>query len=431
MKSEIRRKKIASLVLGIYFSQITFAAQHPASNLKSTRLGILPMGEMSESAGRAYALAAKRIQRWLENLDAVHAFAEPLASHGNRDPLFREASEKRLSVLSSRLWAASENSEGFADIGLEFRKLRSKLSLADFGPVIQKSLLAEASFAWAKGDKSRSAELVKKAVLINPKGRADLSGFETFESKDDADGESSVEISHHAFEASISAAESQIRRACVIQVSVAERSASIFANGVALGAGRVFRLPLGGRYHLRAESEGARSENILVECSRPAIKAASLVLKKETKRERSLAQLSRSHSVESLFLVEPDGDNFRLFLYTPGVSVDEIKLNSPWRVAELLNSPNSDSVPIATDAFLDLLGQHQSSRLSYLETPSPDRVALQQKMSLEAPSDSRWYNNWKFWAITGGVVGAAVITYLATRPTTVKSTQTGIAVTIH
>jgi len=424
MKLSIVNRRVALLVLWIYGFECTLAAHLPSSNLQSTRLGIVPIGALNDSEERAYPLVAKRIQRWLENLDSIRASAESIASNGRAGAFQQEAGENRLVRLSSQIWADSENERTESSDSLkELRRLRSQVFFQSSGPAIQKAYLAEAAFRWVRGDKRGGEDLLKKALLLSPDGHADLSLF-------DSQRETSP---LHAFEAKILESENQLKRGCLLHLDVNRNQARIVANGFDVGSGRQLRLPIGGTFHVHAETNDEESPSILVPCERPGIKRASITLrrKKLSVQSGSLSQLSQSHSVESLCLVEPVGDSFRLFLFTPGVAVDEIPLKNPWLVAEVLDNPTTDSVPIATDAFLDLLSRHHTSRLSYLENPSADRTLIQGKMATGASSDTQWYNSWKFWAITGGIVGATVVTYLATKPSTVKSNQTGLSVTIH
>ncbi len=417
---------IAPVILLSFVSNGVSGAGLPSVPLERTRLGIVSMGTTNYSAERAYPLVEKRIQRWLENLDAVHASAETIFLKGRREWLRSETNERRVKQLSAELWKKAENlsdpnlSSGISQQVEELETLRRQLSVSGSGPVIQKAFVAEAAFYWASGKEAVATELLRRAISLSPQAKAELPSV-------------TGEIEHsvlNSMEAKILDLESRWARGCLLNVSLTGGPAVVFGNGFEMGSHRQFRLPKGGTYHLRAETAGSQSNTVVVSCERPGIKSATLAMNalSPSHSADSLSQLSRSHAVESLCLVEPQGDRFRLYLYTPGVSVDEIPMQAPWKVADVLENPNTDAVPIATDAFLDLLSRHRNSRLALAESsPGP----LPQRVTAGVTDESRWYNNWKFWAVASGVVGAAVITYLATRSSQVSSTQTGLHVTIH
>ncbi len=408
-------------------ARFVLAAGIPAGREKS-RMGILRVGEpATPGAERAYPLVEKRMQRWLENFEGISAAVEPFAGSVKTEEISLETDRARLAALS-----ASRPGETGALIEKVGKTPR-------FSPDVQRALTARAAERFRAGERKEAEALLKRAAALHPDA-----AIVTWNGWDEP-GEGSSAGSAAAFDVLVSEAGRSITRSCALVLDVTPASAEVKVNGFDLKNRRTFQLSGEHPYAMEVTAPGHRPVETIAQCGRALKKEVRVALLAEkpgaSANQALLTEISRRRGVQTLCLIEPRGDEFKLYLYTPSRAIEEIPLKSPLRVAEVLGNPSESSMPIASDAFMLLWEKHRTSAseldrepdLRLASAASTGFAGAPGETSAEVPrgSGEKWYNNSTFWWITGGLAGGVVLTYLLTRGgTTVKSQPTGISIKI-
>jgi hypothetical protein len=217
-------------------------------------------------------------------------------------------------------------------------------------------------------------------------------------------------------------ASSELRRECAIQIETIPEQAAVTVNGFAMGSRREFHLPLGRRFTLSASAPGHDSAKREIDCQRQKRDIVVLRLPKSAvpvASRHDLAGISRGNGLSSLCLIEARSDQFKLYLYSPGLPVDEIPLVKPLRIADVAARGGEVELPVRTDAFLSLYEKHRLASADLFSiSRSDDSASAELSHSV---ADPRWYNDWRVWAIAGVVVAGATSLYFLTREGAVQS----------
>jgi hypothetical protein len=426
MIGNVRKALIVSLALLMIRPPSAKAAVVPVSH-PGVRLGIVRVGFLGEEEERAYQVFERRVKRWLENLEDLPVKAEPLGAlvvptrtgESERAAKLAEVSEALLKELKQ-----GTSNEACSSLASQSAALRQGLKINESVGVQQKALWAEAIENWKRGAREEARGNLREAISLHP----DLEGAPSL-----WDWESSL-AGAPSLEVEVNRLRKKIPRPCQLTFSVTPSNARISVNGLDFGERREFRVPLNREYSISLEKEGYRRYQSLFSCDRLKHQRAVVQLPPASKDSElggdGLRELSRRHSLKTLCLIEPKKGGFNLYLYSPDVGLDPIPVHRPIRVADLIGVPDTEKVPIVTDAFLNLMQKHQSVELFRLAEKEPSPLTLDLK-GMPEPSP-QWYNNWKFWAIAGGIVGAATLAYFVTRSSPeIKSQETSVGIQIR
>jgi hypothetical protein len=212
----------------------------------------------------------------------------------------------------------------------------------------------------------------------------------------------------------------EARPSCHFVFQPLPKSAAISVNGFDFGRRREFDFAPGYPYRIVFRAPGYQPVEKIESCRKNGTYISKARLKAETSRwmrdKLSLSQLVTSSMVDTLVLVESTRGELRFFLYTPELGIDEIPLQKPVRLAQVADNFSDRSLPILSDAFYSLFEKHRAWDLKYSPEIEPER-----SLSAEMPSEGKWYNNWKLWAIGGGVVGALIIAFAVSRSENIQS----------
>lgn len=362
------------------------------------RVGILPLGDSpSPRVARALGIAERRVSRWLENFRSMPTRVE---SVGALSPS-AGANEAAEILADGARWATLKRSAA----------REAKLAALE-GPALQEALLVEAiaAFAEKRGDDAR--EWLAKACAVHPAGK--LVAFEGWDR--DAPGFDLL-----AFESLVEKTSKEFVPQCRVEWEVTPPAAKIFVNGFPWTEKSLVALPQRA-LRVRAEAFGHLSETREIPCSKAGTTKVTLALAPGAAPHSSenLAALARRGKFESLFLIEAAGEDLKLFFFTPTQEVREVPMDSPLRIADLLQDPVGAPLPIRSDAFLEMW------KRSLAQSLSVDPMAAGETLAVAPRPRSEWYNNATLWIIAGGLVGGAVLTYLLTREAPVRSQPGGV-----
>lgn len=417
MNGTSRGQLLALIAAAVQATAPAFAAGIPATGEEGRNVGILRVGQATSApAERAYRIVERRVQRWLENEPALAARVEPLAGSVRSEELVMEAEHARLAKLVDKVLSGG----GSDAESVEMERLVEKLGrLARFAPTVQRALVARGARLAKAGDRKAAIAALTAAAKLHPDGM--LPGLDSWDEPGPrGDLESLAALAERA-----------VKRTCAVSVSITPKEATVRWNGFDVGGRRSFHLAPAQRFTLTATAAGHRPTETVVTCHGTERRELRISLEKAAdsgdKAPSLLSAISARRGLQTLCLIEPQGGEFKLYLYTPASVIEEIPLRAPLRVADVLESPGESELPIATDAFVTLLEkQRVASAASDWDLSPP--AGAPPALADHAVASGRWYNSSTFWWVTGGLVGGILLTFLATRGSSAKS-QPGV--TLH
>ncbi|MBI4406101.1 MAG: hypothetical protein HY537_18220 [Deltaproteobacteria bacterium] len=139
--------------------------------------------------------------------------------------------------------------------------------------------------------------------------------------------------------------------------------------------------------------------------------------------------LSQSSKEMAYCLIGLMFDQFKLYYYRPGNLPEEIPLQRPLLVAELLEEPQAERLPIAKDAFLSWFqGQDLASTSGTEPTITNTPTSLVTSSGAES---APWYNRWELWAGAGAIAGIVLLGIALNQGNTVEGQKhAGISIVI-
>ena len=343
--------------------------------------------------GKALSLMERRVHRWLENRrEPVRPVSESVRSQHQQAFLLERVLQKVRSQPSSALVHA-----------------RAHRWAEGLGPETQELLLWASLEAWQSRKKSESVRLARDAMRLHPDLLVELGA-----------------LSHHLneigalkeFQAWLLSIRESEKRSCQLEVAFSPAQASVTVNGFYLGARKRFQLPKGKAYSFRFLERGFETVEKSFQCREPGKWQWEIHL---TPSENELPQLGQR--TPSYLMVDAQDRVIQFFLFTPGVALDVIPVSEPLKIARVIADPLEEGVPIRTDSFNQLWRQHQRMSLRHL----PQHGGMGGTLLLHQPSVP-WYQDWKVWAIVGGITGGVLTTYFLTKKKDLGSQVGGIRV---
>lgn len=377
------------------------------SEISTTPVGVLRLGALEEEEnGLALSRLERSIAKWLDRLP-IDTNAQAIRIVQNNNELRDELQSLRFHQLIERFYSLLETKPFQA--GNELDELHTEdfvafLARPDSGPFRQQAYLARAAHEWRLGNPDRAQPLLRAAVYENPFGL--VSEVPSWGWDSEANGDSVN------FEVVLSGIIKSVRRPCQINVGTSPEKALVRLNGFPMRASQPVRILARSDLQIQAQAEGYEAAAHSLSCDKLGVRSVQLKLRRRSEPVPTLATVAKSNAVKSLLLVSPVGEEARLFLFTPGLRVDEVQTSRPILLADFRGEEASAHPSIKTDAFTSLVEAH---RVAWLDRRDPLQPPIEYRNSLETDISQQWYNDWKVWAVVGGIVGGVVITYLATR----------------
>lgn len=337
---------------------------------------------------RDFPALAKKLERWMDGLVPSHPSAPKLLEAGTgpqeaREDFARQRLRAQLEALESHVGKPA---------GDEVAKIRSSLPsvIDDRGEMIFRLERALAFRALLQGRQDIATAHANRALSLAPRALA-------LPAPDGGWNHPKAPV----FIAWWNKQARALRPACAISVSVTPQSAELVWNGFSLGKARELNAPPG-THSLTLRRDGYEPSHTLISCQGQSIEKVTSTLQSRLPDPKS------SQQTETVLWVERENERLRLFLHTPGVALDEVPVEKPLRVADILSQPGID-IPIAQDAFIDLLERHRVASVG-LTGPSASPVA-----TTELTAVKPWYERWEFWAVAGAAVTVGVLAVLSSR----------------
>ena len=407
-------RKMAGKVVPVLIGLMCFpapAALTPAP-IDRPKLGILRVGELhSAEEERAYDILEKRVQLWLENLSAPRPLVQSLGLSLRAEALQDQTEEQELARLSNEV-LGSRDSLASPVASVEIARLRKQRQrLGRLGPVVQRAWLAEASLQLAEGKRTLAMSSLRSGLAMHPDAASpDFSQWD-----DDPTG------GLLRLETLLSEARSDLVRLCEVELLSFPAYASLSVNGFVQGGRRKFHLPPG-EFEFQFQAPGFNTKSERITCVRTTRFQRTVQLKKADDSPKSylseLEGVRQRNAMGSLFLIQPSDGIFRFFLLSSEGRMDPIPMSRPLKISEVVNQENA-SLPIARDEMKTLIQRHSLNRADLsLSALASDGMAFDTASGALAErvgGPDRWYNDWKVWAVVGGIAAGMVGTYLMTR----------------
>jgi hypothetical protein len=354
------------------------------------------VGSARTEAERALEKLEKRTQRWLESEPEWGLRARVLGPVDRALAGFdaRVAELERL----TREAILHPRSAGDFDSALE-----ALAPVRELAPLFQRARVAQAFLAWRAGDARLEERRLVQALDLSPEGILSDAARESIPASDRA-----------VFAARVRERITQVTRGCSVELEIYPAEASIWLDGFALGGRRRFELVRGKAYQAWVRADGYAPKELSLDCRRAGQWIESVRLERGRDRdERALARLrylSEVSGVGSVVFAEAAGDRIGLFLYTPGAGLDAVPTEKPLTLASLSDTGAEDRLPIASDAFNDLVARHRAHPFKGGFQQSGE-AGYEVSSIRTAVKPTPWYKRRGFWIVLGAV-GAGVATAL-------------------
>lgn len=381
-----RNRAIASLVV---LSVLVPAHRPLHANLSPAyRIGVSRADSEGGVAGeQAYARLERRLTRFLENDRRLGVRTESLGS------LDSALADYRQKVRELERDSAALASASGLDAALSQRIDRQIAELEGFSelsPAFQRARIAQAGHEFRWGQASLGRRFLQAALQLHPEGNLEQGG-------------------HHLPTEELHTAREGIARGCSVSLEVAPARASIRVDGFEFGGKRQFQLVRGRAYQAWIQAEGFGSREVLLDCRRAGQWLETVRLPPGVREPERLVErlriLTRNKEVSSLLFTRTiSPGHFGLYLYTPGVGVDSVPLESPLAYGGPSHEMSEGPFPIASDALTELLERHRATplRVSLAQTGESGYVFPRQTAAtLERP---RWYENKLLWVVAGATL---------------------------
>ncbi|NBY20865.1 hypothetical protein EBQ74_11640 [bacterium] len=406
----MRRAMVAMLIFFQVLPHSIFALNAPTT-IRS--LSVNKTGKWNTEQEAGYPELVKRVQKWIENIDALDVKLSPSFQVVSNTTL--ETDRLRLGLMEAtervrRAMLVAKDSETLAALKNEMTAARKRVAgQGDFGPEIQRAWVTEAAYHWMlkKFDAARSA--LERAIRIHPEGKiAYISDW------DDQTGEN---FAIDAFEGFVAQVKSNLLRSCELNLHSDTLNFQVKINGFPSGRGTSVKLVPGDIHHLEVRAPGYNLKKEKVACEGPGKKTIFIALKKEQYPSLAKSAVTQmSHQLKSMILIEPRQDEFKLILYTPGREFDEIPTKYPIKLADLGSEFGGSTGPIATDAAIAVFEKHKLLALDLRPLAFDSQAEGSFNYQVEKdPTEKPWFKSPIFWGIVGGIALGGAITYFANR----------------
>lgn len=418
MKLPRPSKGIVAVIIACHLGVPAWGAVVPSGS----RLGVMQLGEVRGSdTRRALTLVEQRLLRWLEDSSLVRMPVQRIRQGVRLGDINLEKSRLELHAKLLALQPAGslvdisrpEVREAIRSLSNTRRQLPASFHV---GSDVQMALLWEAALDWSEGVRVRAGELVHQAIVMHPNGNP---GIDRLTRKMSGLKESS------GFLKMVSDGVSSDRRECTLLIDIEDPTSEISVNDFRIENGRQIHLSQGNSSIVTMSLPDGRYFSRWVSCERPGIKEWTVEPgDNRLQAEQTVFDRHAKAGIRSFCLIRLNEDQFHFLLLTPGVSLDEIPLEKPIRVADVLQYPLGASLPIVSDAFAGLIKKHRLDGLSVVSSDSRGLLSQSSSSSaerVESSSQTQWYNNWTLWVLVGGVAAGVLTAYLASRDSAIQS----------
>jgi len=418
--------RTAMSILAFYIPQICGAAPSTGRDREPSRpVEILKMEnrQSADDGDRAYEIFKVRFHKWIENNAPVSARVESAIPSEKLSTYLLEARALQLAEAARRLWSKLHAG---ADADAEYRALKMQLaklepaSLLGQGPVLQNSFLAMGAYAWKNREKGEAEKWMRRGILVHPTFR--IESVDLWPNEEPG-------FSFLPFEAELNRLSRMGARSCLAEIKIPPEAA-VTINGFSVARSKNYALAVGEPYRIKISRAGYDDRELDLDCQRPGRTVAEVKLneRRVSATDLAVSNVDKPGIVpSSAFLIEPGKDDIRIYLFTPGVGIDEIPLRKPIRIAEVLRNPRDREIPVLSDAFVDVVQKHEA-RVAENFAGGRDGMA---STSLEISRKPSWYEDWRVWAIAGGLAGGAVLAILmASSKNNVTSRPAGVGIRI-
>lgn len=382
-------------------------------------VGILGgLGTVGESE-RTYEILEHRLQKYLEDSPTrrmkIATVQGTESEHRTQLELERlqlqQASEEMLSFVSRR------QAPGNGSLRIRVKQLLEKLAGVDaFGPELQTAYVAMALDVLHYGRPAEARVFLTQAKRLHPEGKLAARMPWTWDASQD----------RAALEAMWSEL-SQPTLSCRLSWYGAVAEASVFVNGFRFAGDTVSVVP-GTRVNISQRKGTDEISNQYASCSGTGARSVKLesapiiALGWNEARKATLAKISQRHSIATLLVLDKveatvgaDADEYRLYLFTPGLGLDQVPVQRPLRSNEIRKN---SALPIEWNGFQQLVEKHQRqvTRLAGLGD-----VAMPVQTGDELPgarSDldaTPWYRQTTTWVVAGALFAGITVAILASR----------------
>jgi hypothetical protein len=275
---------------------------------------------------------------------------------------------------------------------------------------------------WVAGKKNDSFRDFRKALLLSPEGALPSEMESLLSWSETGENPSFLGLSEK-----LQAIKRSLSFSC--QVDLSDHQGKLRVNGFELQKSSRLMLPVGGIYLFDLEQGPF------------AFKRAQMTCQKTSKSQLDFGTLQTvskriTPEVSSRYVWWDTHQNeVGMYLYNPGKGWEKVPLAKNLLLSELRQDPKGYELPLSQLAFIQLMDSRSPLvKSASLDSDFSSLMPTQNSIEQVQHKDRPWYNDWKVWAVAGGVVAGGAIVYLLSRGSNVASQPqpiNGMTFTLH
>jgi len=392
-------------------------------------VGILGGIGTAGKSERSFEILERRLQRWLEDEGAdglaVHAVQGNESDYSNQLELER----LQLRQASGELLSAQPIGSSSAASKAKVQSLLQRLENVEvFGPELQLAYSALAVQAIRNGKRGEAASFLLPAKRLHPEGKLAATLPWNW------DGLAERETLENLW-----ADLPESARSCRMTVEGVSGQENVYVNGFPINNREIQVVP-GQTFTFATGTASDALGSFVAACSGPGQRtvrlqsAPVLAWGWDEARKFSLSKISQRHSVATLLVLDKAGDEFNIFVFTPGLALDQVPTEKPLRSEDIRQSRQ---LPIRWERLQSLIQKHQreSARLALGSAGADDTFSISSTgrnmpATLDYTVDATpWYSRPSTWIVAGVIASGIAVAVLASRsPSPVQNNSSGLAI---
>jgi hypothetical protein len=400
-----------------------------SANVGGPSVGILGGLGTTGKSERSFEILERRLQRWLEDEGAqglaVHAVPGRESEYSNQLELER----LQLRHASQELLSATPIGASSAAANAKVKSLLQRLENVEvFGPELQLAYSALAVQAIRNGKRGEAARFLLPAKRLHPEGKLAATlpwNWEGLPERETLEN--------------LWADLPESARSCRMTVEGVSAQETVYVNGFAIQNREIQVVP-GQTFTFARGTASDELGSFVAACSGPGQRtvrlqsAPVLAWGWDEARKFSLSKISQRHSVATLLVLDKAGDEYNIFVFTPGLGLDQVPTEKPLRSEDIRQSPE---LPIRWERLQSLIQKHrqESARLALGAAGAGDTFSIaasgrSSPATLDYTVDTTpWYARPSTWVVAGVIASGIAVAVLASRSQSpVQNSSSGLAI---
>ncbi len=412
----------------VIFSHLT-TSWVATANVGGQSVGILGGLGTTGNSERSFEILERRLQRWLEDEGAQGLAVRAVQGRESEYTNQLELERLQLRQASQDLLSAQPIGSSSAAAVAKVQSLLQRLENVEvFGPELQLAYSALAVQAIRNGKRGEAAKFLLPAKRLHPEGKLAATLPWNWEKLAERETLENLWVDLP-----------QSARSCRMTVEGVSGQETVYVNGFPIQNREIQVVP-GQTFTFARGTASDELGSFVAACSGPGQRTVRLQTAPvlawgwDEARKFSLSKISQRHSVATLLVLDKAGDEYNIFVFTPGLGLDQVPTEKPLRSEDIRQSRQ---LPIRWERLQSLIHKHQqeSARLALGAAGAGDTFSMAStSRSTPATLDytvdtTPWYARPSTWIVAGVIASGIAVAVLASRSQSpVQNNSSGLAI---